>query len=56
MAAPLVGQDAQRPDLAPDVPPFQLARDPTQLARTMFGDVAAVRGVTIAACCAPVGQ
>ena len=48
LAAPAVGQDVQQPGMAPDVPPFVLTRDPTNLAHQMFGDVAAARGVVLA--------
>ena len=53
MAAPRVGQDVQRPGMAPDVPPFVLWRDPTQLAQAMFGEAAAARGVALASSAAP---
>ncbi len=48
LAAPVVGQDVQRPGMAPDVPPFVLTRDPTQLAQQMFGEAAAACGVVLA--------
>ena len=47
LVAPAVGQDVQRPGMAPDVPPFVLTRDPTQLALQMFGEAAAARGVVL---------